>query len=274
MFEFVIGLAAFFIVFGVLAKFALPKIQQTLEERADAIEGGIKRAEEAQAEAHRTLEQYQEQMAAARAEVAEIRQQAEAERAGVMEEARKAAEAQAAQIAANATAQIEAEKAKALSELRKSMGGVATDLAGRIVGESMTDDARAAGCGRPVHRRARAAEPERRAELMIGASRTSMAALREAVNARFDSTDAAALAADGQSVLSLAALLGHEPTLRQTLADPAMAAGAKQGLSHRLLDGKVSTGAFDLVVEIVTQALVRPTATWPTRWTAPARAWC
>ena len=123
MFEFVIGLVAFFIVFGVLAKVALPKIKQTLEERADAIEGGIKRAEEAQAEAQRTLEQYQEQMAAARAE---------------------AAETQAQQIAANATAQIEAEKAKALAELRKSMGGVATDLAGRIVGESMTDDARAA----------------------------------------------------------------------------------------------------------------------------------
>lgn len=142
-FEFWIGLAAFAIVFGVLAKFALPKIQQTLEERTDAIEGGIKRAEEAQAQAQRTLEQYQEQMAAARAEVAEIRQQAEAERATVMDEARKAAESQAAQIAANATAQIEAEKAKALADLRKQMGGVATDLAGRIVGESMSDDTRA-----------------------------------------------------------------------------------------------------------------------------------
>ena len=145
LFEFFISLAAFFIVFGVLAKFALPVIKKTLEDRADAIEGGIKRAEEAQAEAQRTLEEYQEQMAAARAEVAEIRAQTEAERAGVMEEARKAAEVQAAQIAANATSQIEAEKAKALAELRKSMGGVATDLAGRIVGESMTDDARAAG---------------------------------------------------------------------------------------------------------------------------------
>ncbi len=145
IFEFVIGLLAFAIVFGTLAKFALPKIKQTLEERADAIEGGIKRAEEAQAQAQQTLEQYQEQMAAARAEVAEIRQQAEAERAGVMEEARKAAEAQAQQIAANATAQIEAEKAKALADLRKSMGGVATDLAGRIVGESMSDDERARG---------------------------------------------------------------------------------------------------------------------------------
>ena len=155
-----------------------------------------------------------------------------------MEEARKAAEVQAAQIAANATAQIEAEKAKALSELRKSMGGVATDLAGRIVGESMTDDARAAGRGRPLHRRARTGEPERRAELMIGASRTSLAALREAVNARFDSADAAALAADGQSILSFAALLGHERTLRQTAGRPGLDAGAKRGLLQRLLDGQ------------------------------------
>lgn len=144
MFEFVLGLIAFFIVFGTLAKFALPKIKETLEERADAIEGGIKRAEEAQAEAQRTLEEYQAQMASVRAEVAEIRQQTESERATVMEEARRAAETQAAQIAASATAQIEAEKAKAVAEIRKSMGAVATDLAGRIVGESMTDDARAA----------------------------------------------------------------------------------------------------------------------------------
>ncbi len=86
---------------------------------------------------------------------------------------------------------------------------------------------------------------------MIGASRTSMAALREAVNARFDAADEAALAADGESVLSFAALLGRERTLRQTLADPAMNAGAKVGLLNRLLDGKVTAGALELVGEIV-----------------------
>jgi len=86
---------------------------------------------------------------------------------------------------------------------------------------------------------------------MIGASRTSMAALREAVNARFDAADEAALASDGESVLSFAALLGRERTLRQTLADPAMNAGAKRGLLDRLLDGKVTPGALELVGEIV-----------------------
>lgn len=88
---------------------------------------------------------------------------------------------------------------------------------------------------------------------MIGASRTSMAALREAVNARFDGADAAGLAADGQSILSFAALLGRERTLRQTLADPAMDAGAKRSLLQRLLEGRVGPGAFDLIAETASQ---------------------
>ncbi len=88
---------------------------------------------------------------------------------------------------------------------------------------------------------------------MIGASRTSLAALREAVNARFDSADAAGLAADGQSILSFAGLLGRERTLRQTLADPAMAAGAKRGLLQRLLESRVGPGAFELIAETADQ---------------------
>jgi F-type H+-transporting ATPase subunit delta len=87
---------------------------------------------------------------------------------------------------------------------------------------------------------------------MIGASRTSLAALREAVDARFDAADAAALAEDGQSLLSLAGLLNGERILRQTLTDPAMDADAKRALLHRLLDGKVGVDAFDLIASTAT----------------------
>ena len=88
---------------------------------------------------------------------------------------------------------------------------------------------------------------------MIGASRTSQAALREAVNARFDGADATALAADGQSILSFTTLLGQERTLRQTLADPALAAAAERELLRSLLDGKVGDGALGLIVETATR---------------------
>ncbi|MSY53859.1 MAG: F0F1 ATP synthase subunit B, partial [Actinobacteria bacterium] len=49
--ELIIGALAFGIVFFALAKFAFPAISKTLEERADAIEGGLARAENSQAEA-------------------------------------------------------------------------------------------------------------------------------------------------------------------------------------------------------------------------------
>ena len=49
--ELIIGAIAFLIVFALLAKVLMPRISKTLAERTDAIEGGLKRAEEAQAEA-------------------------------------------------------------------------------------------------------------------------------------------------------------------------------------------------------------------------------
>lgn len=88
---------------------------------------------------------------------------------------------------------------------------------------------------------------------MIGASRTSLAALREAVDARFDSADAAALATDGQAILSFAGLLGRERTLRQTLADPALPGEAKRAMLGRLLADKVGEGALALIAEAVTR---------------------
>src|SRR5689334_8668497 len=74
--ELIVGLLCFFIVFGFLGKKLLPNIQKTLEERHDAIEGGLERAAEAQAEATRTLEEYKAQLAEARHEAARITEQA------------------------------------------------------------------------------------------------------------------------------------------------------------------------------------------------------
>ena len=54
--ELIIGAIAFVIVFAILYRVLLPRIATTLEERTDAIEGGLKRAEDAQAEANRVLE--------------------------------------------------------------------------------------------------------------------------------------------------------------------------------------------------------------------------
>ncbi len=142
-YELIIGLVAFFIVFGALAKFALPKVKVILDEREEAIAGGIRKAEQAQQESAQLKEELSTELAAARQQAAEIRTQAQADRAAIIEEARQEAITAARSVTEQAQVAIEADKFKAISELRGSVGTMAADLAGRIVGESMTDDDRA-----------------------------------------------------------------------------------------------------------------------------------
>ena len=64
----------------------LPRAQKMLAERTDAIEGGLKRAEDAQAEAAKVLDQYRAQLAEARHEAARLRQDATEEGAQIIAE--------------------------------------------------------------------------------------------------------------------------------------------------------------------------------------------
>ncbi|MET3986518.1 F0F1 ATP synthase subunit B [Streptomyces sp. PvR034] len=140
--ELVIGLIAFVIVFGVLAKKLLPNINKVLEERREAIEGGIEKAESAQTEAQSVLEQYRAQLAEARHEAARLRQDALEQGTALKEELRAEGQRQREEIIAAGHAQIEADRKAASQALRQDVGKLATDLAGKLVGESLEDHAR------------------------------------------------------------------------------------------------------------------------------------
>jgi len=140
--EFIIGTIAFLIVFGVLAKVLLPRIQQTLAERTDLIEGGLAKADEAQAEAVQLLDTYRQQLAEARHEAARLREEAREQGAQIIAEMREQAQAEARRVTEAAQAQIEAERQQALNSLRTEVGTLAVELASRIVGESLTEEAR------------------------------------------------------------------------------------------------------------------------------------
>ncbi len=122
----------------------LPRMKEMLDKRASLIEGGIKKAEIAQAEAATALDKYTEQLAEARAEAAKIREQARLDGTRILAELKEQASGEAARILSNATAQIEAERQGALVSLRAEVGTLAIDLASGVIGESLTDDKRAA----------------------------------------------------------------------------------------------------------------------------------
>ena len=140
--ELIIGAIAFVIVFAVLRQVLLPRIQKTLAERADAIEGGLQRAEEAQHEADQRLEQYKEQLTEARQEASRLRERAREEGAQIIAEMRDQAQAEARRLVDAAHAQIEADRQLAIQMLRTEVGTLAVDLASRVVGESLENEAR------------------------------------------------------------------------------------------------------------------------------------
>ena len=140
--EFVVGVVLFGIIILVVWKVVVPRFETMYTERADAIRGGIDRADQAQAEAEAALAAYRDKLAEAEDEAARIRDAAKATGAQIEAEMRTKAEQDAARIVNSARTQVEAEKSLAMDSLRKDVGTMATTLAGRILGESLDDDAR------------------------------------------------------------------------------------------------------------------------------------
>jgi F-type H+-transporting ATPase subunit b len=140
--EFIIGTIVFIIVFGILGKMLLPRLVSALNEREEAIEGGINRAEKAQAEAAALREEYRAQLAEANREANRQREAAREEGAQIVAEMREQAQAEARRIVEAAQSQIAAERQQAFLSLRSEIGALATELASRIVGESLAETAR------------------------------------------------------------------------------------------------------------------------------------
>jgi F-type H+-transporting ATPase subunit b len=143
--EFFFGLVVFAIIYVVVRRQIVPRLEKIYAERTAAIEGGIEKAEAAQAAAQAALEEYNNQLKDAREEAARIREDAKAQGALIIAELREKANQEAARIADSAQKQLEAERQQAVVQLRGEVGRLSTDLASRIVGESLEDETRQRG---------------------------------------------------------------------------------------------------------------------------------
>jgi F-type H+-transporting ATPase subunit b len=139
--EFVLVLIIFGLLFLLVRKYVVPSFEKSFAQRRDAIEGGIERAEAAQREAAALLKQYQQQLAEARTEAAQIRDGARAEGQRIIEEMRTNAQAESARIIARGEEQLASQRSAVVRELRGELGGLAVELSERIVGERLADDA-------------------------------------------------------------------------------------------------------------------------------------
>ena len=142
--EILVTLLGFAVLMFIVVKFVVPMFEKTFAERTEAIEGGLAKAEAAQAEASAALDEYKQQLIDARTEANRIREEARAEGAQILADLKAKAAAESARIMEQSQVTIEAERQAAVVSLRSEVGALATELASKIVGESLADDARSA----------------------------------------------------------------------------------------------------------------------------------
>jgi F-type H+-transporting ATPase subunit b len=139
--ELLIGALAFAVFFLFLWKWVLPRVNQILEERREQIQGNLEKAEATRRDADRELAEYRSQIAGARDEanriIEEARQTAEQLRADIQAKA----EAEAQQSVVRAQEEIRAERDRVFQELRAQVGEIAVELAGRVVGAEIDEQA-------------------------------------------------------------------------------------------------------------------------------------
>lgn len=140
--ELIVGAIAFTLLFLVLRSKVVPMFEKAFTARTEAIQGGMERAEKAQLEAQRALVQYNDQLSKAREEAQTLREEARVQGTAIVEELRAKAQEEAVRITASAHASIEAERQQAVTSLRNEVGTLAVELASKIVGEALEDQAR------------------------------------------------------------------------------------------------------------------------------------
>lgn len=133
------------VVFVVLLTFfwfkVLPGFKKMLDERAKAIEGRLAEAEAAQRSAEERTAFIEAEQAKLRSESSSIREEARSEGAAILAEMKAQAAAEAERLQQSVKSSLEAEREVAQRVLRAEIGELAIELASRIVGQKLQEDA-------------------------------------------------------------------------------------------------------------------------------------
>jgi F-type H+-transporting ATPase subunit b len=137
-----IAAALFFItLFLIVSRLVLPKLNATLAAREQALAGQLNAAETTRGEADQVLAEYRAKLADAQAEGNRIIEEARRTAESIAAERRAAAEAEAQALVQRAQADIQSERDRAIGALRSELGALSIDLASRVVGRSLDNEA-------------------------------------------------------------------------------------------------------------------------------------
>src|SRR5690606_5346659 len=135
--EIIWGAVGFIVVFFFVAKFGLPTIKKTMNDRTEKIRSDIAAAESQREEAEQLLAEYRAQLNDARAEAGRIIEEARQTADQLKRDQEQRLQAELAEMRQRAVADIEAAKAQAVSDLRGEVADLAIGAAETIVQQSL-----------------------------------------------------------------------------------------------------------------------------------------
>ncbi len=139
--EFIPACIAFIIIWFLMAKFAWPVVLKMMDDREKKIQGDFDAAATARSEAEEAKASIAAKLEAADrkadAIVAEAKHDAEVLRADMLAQAQEESQA----IIAKAHDVIDADRAKAMAELSSSVIDLSIEIASKVIGDSLDDEA-------------------------------------------------------------------------------------------------------------------------------------
>lgn len=130
---------AFMVLLVLLAKFAFKPIAQALDRRGETIKKSIEDAEKQRAEAKKLMEDYQKQVAAARAEANKIIEEARALGENVRKEVVDKAGAEASAVVQRAQEEIHRQKDKGIQEMKDTVAALSVQIAARVIEKEVNE---------------------------------------------------------------------------------------------------------------------------------------
>ena len=140
LFSVIIAAANFVIFLAIIWKFAFTPIAKILSDRKERIEQGLKDAEQARHDRESAEAERLAALQEARREANDILARAQKVAQDSREADIAATKAELERLRERAATDIEAEKQRAIAEIRGEVVDLALRAAGRVVGETMTDD--------------------------------------------------------------------------------------------------------------------------------------
>ena len=134
---FVVELVAFLIVLGVLAKWVLPVINKSMDERQATIRQALADAEEAKRRAVEAEEEYQRRISEAQAQARAMRDEAGRVAEELRAERRQQADEEYERIIGRAREDIEAQTRRAAEDLRRGAADLAITVVEKVLGEGL-----------------------------------------------------------------------------------------------------------------------------------------